>query len=113
MKVLRLKDKADFYAVKVARGLNHIIPVYDGNGDFILPLEILKDPAYEDLAEDILDKMELVDFVPQPDFSPLQQDTPVKEVKGEFKAMLETAKDVEEAVLMYYQSKIKSEIKGR
>jgi hypothetical protein len=105
MKVLRLKDKADFYAVKVARGLNHIIPVYDGNGDFILPLEILKDPAYEDLVEDILDKMELVDFVPQPDFSPLQQDTPVKEVKGEFKAILESAKDLEDAVQKYYESK--------
>lgn len=105
MKVLRLKDKNDFESVKVSRGVNHIIPVYDGNGDFILPLEILKDPAYEDLVEDILDKTELVDFVPQPDFSPLVEDTPVKETKGEFKAILESAKDLEDAVQKYYESK--------
>jgi hypothetical protein len=46
-----------------------------------------------------------VDFVPQPDFSPLVEDTPVKETKGEFKAILESAKDLEDAVKKYYERK--------
>lgn len=112
MKVLRVKDKASWTSVK--RGTEYIIPFVDNSGEWVISLDVLTDPAFEDLAEDILDQCDIIDFdqlTPSDDM--IQEDTPIKAVKGEFKAMLETAKDVEEAVLMYYQSKIKSEIRGQ
>src|SRR5690606_16418176 len=103
MKVLKIKDKNAFASVK--RGVQHIIPVIDNNGNWIVGLEILQDPVYADLVEDLLDACELIEHEPLKVAEPAAQDTPAKQVKGEFKALMEQEKDLETAAEKYYQSK--------
>lgn len=107
MKVLKIKDRNDFTSLKFARGNNFIIPQPDGSGDLIIGLNVLDDPAFADLVEDILDKTELVDFVPHLDFDPSGEDTPTKEPKGDFSKIREQRKEqpIESIVEAYYESK--------
>lgn len=64
MKVLRIKNKGQANKLLYKRGNARIVPVHDANGDLVIPVESMNDPAFEDLADDMLDKCEIVDYVP-------------------------------------------------
>lgn len=103
MKVLKLKDPTQFKELLIKRGNHMIIPVIDGDGNYILGYEVLLDPMYSDITEKILDCCEVIEHKPlDVDSMP---DTPIEETKGEFRSVFLEAKNVEEAVELYYDSK--------
>lgn len=104
MKVLRLKDKSKVKDFLFKRGNGFICPVIDADHNYVISLNVLSDPSFEDLVEDILDMCELVEYKPFA-LDPPEQDTSVKEVKGEFREVLRESKDLEEAIGKYYNSK--------
>jgi len=63
MSVLRLKDQSKWSDLKLKRGANAIVPVYDGNGDLIISKEVLNDPAFSDIAAQIASVTEEIAYV--------------------------------------------------
>ena len=102
MKVLKLKDPAKFKDIITKRGNNVILFTPDNDGNYIVGFEVLTDPVYADLVEDILDQCEVVEYNP---LSFEIDEKPIKQSKGEFATILASAKDIEEAVILYYDSK--------
>lgn len=103
MKVLRVKDVKDFTKILTKRGNNVLLPPVDADGNFILGLELLNDPVYEDLYEDILDLCELIEHDPL--ILEGLPDKPVKQKKDEFKAIRDVSPTLEDSVKAYYNSK--------
>lgn len=104
-KVLKVKDKSQW--VNIARGTNHIIPFVDNNGNWVISMDVLVDENYLDLAEDILDKCEVIEFEQLTPPDEYVEDTPIKEPKGDFSKIREQRKEqpIESIVEAYYESK--------
>lgn len=66
-KVLRVTNENQLEDLIVKRGNRMICPVNDGNGDLILPVEILTDTTFSDLRDQITAITEEVDYVKFPD----------------------------------------------
>jgi hypothetical protein len=103
MKVLKLKDPTKFKKLLTKRQNNMIIPFPDIDGNYIVPLDVLVDPNYEDIVEDILDLCEIFDFSPL--IPEVVLDKSLKPKKGEFESILTGANSLEEAVILYYDNK--------
>lgn len=100
MKVLKLKDPTTFTELLIKRGNNLIIPTIDGDGNFIVGLEILIDPVYEDLYEIIIDLSELIEHKPFDINKDVKETTP-KIKNGIFKSIYAQELDIEKAIIRY------------
>lgn len=63
MKVLKLKNPAKYKDFCLKRGLDCIHPVADGNGDLILPITVLGHYKFDDLADDIFNACDVIDYI--------------------------------------------------
>lgn len=64
MQVLKIKNKGQAQQLVHKRGTNLIVPVHDANGDLVIPLEVTQDPVFLDLFQSILDKCEIIEYIP-------------------------------------------------
>lgn len=112
MKVLRIRDKANIDQLLIKRGNNLIIPVIDEDGNRIIGLEVLRDPAYADLVEDILDLCEIIDHKPAVDPEPPRNETPPGRNGDTFQRLLvQHNNDLVAATTAYYRGDVPTDTK--
>jgi hypothetical protein len=64
MQVLKIKNKGQAQQLVHKRGANLVVPVHDANGDLVIPVEVTQDPVFADLFQNMLDKCELIEYIP-------------------------------------------------